>query len=78
MSDNGVVRGKLFEYAVLYHPKQSEEQAKRSESPKSVLVVPPTQILATSPAEVSILAARAITPDHMGHLEDIEIAVRPF
>jgi hypothetical protein len=78
MSTNGVVKGKLFEYAVLYHPKQTKEQADRNENPKSVLVTKPTQVLAGSDAEVSILAARGIPPEHLEHLEDVEIAVRPF
>jgi hypothetical protein len=71
-------KGKLFEYAVLYHPKQTKEQHDRGENPKSVLVTEPTSILAGSDDEVSILAARSIPPEHLSHLDDIEITVRPF
>ncbi len=73
-----VKRGALYEYAVIYHPKQTKEQADRSESPKSVLVTAPATILAGSEQEVQILAARGIPADHLDHLEDIQIAVRPF
>jgi hypothetical protein len=73
-----VLRGRLFEYVVLFHPKQTREQNDRNESPKSEIVIKPTQVLATSEAQVSILAAKAIPDTHLDHLEDIEIAVRPF
>lgn len=75
-STNG--RGKLFEYALVYHPKQTKEQHDRGEMPKSVLVKEPTRLLAASEQEVSILAARSIPEDHIPHLEDIEVIVRPF
>lgn len=68
----------MFEYAILHHPKTTKEMAERNESAKTVLVIPPTSVLAASDQEVSITAARAITAEHMEHLEDIEIIVRPF
>lgn len=73
-----MAKGKLFEYAVIYHPKQTKEQNDRGESPKSVLVTSPTTQLAGSDDEVSIIAARSIPPEHLEHLEDVEIVVRPF
>lgn len=73
-----MAKGKLFEYAVLYHPKQTKEQHDRGEVPKSVLVTEPTSILAGSETEVSILAARSVPAEHVDHLEDVEIVVRPF
>lgn len=82
-SSNG--RGRLFEYAVLYHPKQTKEQIERGEAvrfdtvrPKSVLLVTPTTIMASSDQEVSIQAARAIPTEYLDKLEDVEIVVRPF
>lgn len=71
-------RGKLFEFAVLYHPKPTKEQNERGETPKSVLVTEPTTILATSEQEVSIKAAQSIGSDYADKLDDVEIVVRPF
>lgn len=73
-----MAKGKLFEYAVLYHPQQTKEQHDRGEEPKSVLIVSPTSILAKTDDEVSIQAARAIPEEHLIHLDDVEICVRPF
>lgn len=73
-----MAKGKLYEYAVLYHPKQTKEQADRNETPKSVLVTSPQTVLAGSDEEVRIMAARSIPAEHLDHLDDIEIAVRPF
>lgn len=76
MAVNG--KGKLFEYAVIYHPKQTKEQHDRGENPKSLLVTKPTTEMAGSEDEVSILAARSIPQEHLEHLDDMEIVVRPF
>ena len=73
-----MAKGKLFEYAALYHPKQTKDQAERGESPKSVLVTPPTTIMAGSEQEVGIVAARALPAEYVDKLEDVEIVVRPF
>jgi len=73
-----MAKGKLFEYAVLFHPKASKEQAERGETPKSEILISPATVLATSPEQVSILASRAIPPTHVDKLDDIEIVVRPF
>jgi hypothetical protein len=73
-----VVRGQLFEYAVIYHPRQTKEQAERAESPKSVLLIGPKTVLASSKEVAGTLAAREIPAEHIEHLEDIQIAVRPF
>ncbi len=71
-------KGKLFEYAVLYHPKQTKEQHDRGEQPKSELLIPATPILAGSEDEVAIIAARNIPEEHLSHLDDVETVVRPF
>jgi len=73
-----MAKGKLFEYAVLYHPKPTKEQNDRGETPKSEVLIKPTSTLATGPEQVSVLAARAIPATHVDKLEDIEIIVRPF
>lgn len=67
-------RPKLFEYAVLYHPK-----SKRDDLPqRSEIVVVPTHVLAKSEQEAVINASRAIPSEHLDHLEDVEIIIRPF
>lgn len=71
-------RGSLYEYAVLYHPKQTKDQAERNEHPKSVLIVEPTRIVSASEAEVPMIAARAIPTDYSDKLADVEIIVSPF
>jgi hypothetical protein len=73
-----MAKGQLFEYAILHHPKQTKEQADRSEDPKSLLVVHPKHVLAATKDEVSILAAREIPAEYLDKLSTIEIAVRPF
>ena len=73
-----MAKGKLFEYAVLYHPKKTKEQNERGEEPKSILLVKPTQVLSTGDQEVAMLAARALPADYVDKLEDVEVLVRPF
>lgn len=67
-------RGRIFEYAVIHHPKK-----KKDEDPKkSEIVVDVTRVIAASPEEVGILAARQIPEDYLGKLDEVEIAIRPF
>ena len=71
-------RGQLYEYAVLYHPKQTKDQAERNEYPKSVLIVDPTRVVSSSELEVPMIAARAIPAEYADKLSDVEIIVSPF
>jgi hypothetical protein len=73
-----LAKGKLFEYAVLYHPKATKAQIDAGDTPKSVLVTHPTSILATADQEVSIHAARSVPDTYLDKLENVEIVVRPF
>lgn len=68
---------KLFEYAVLYHPKPEKVDDEKVEKP-SVIIVKPDWILARSDKEVAIKAARDIPTEYMDRLDLIEILVRPF
>ncbi len=70
-----MARGKLFEYAVLYHPRKKE---KDEEEKASKVIVDKVSVLASSEQEVSIMAARAIPPEYLDKLQEIEILVRPF
>ena len=73
-----MAKGKLFEYAVLYHPKPTKEQNDRGETPKSEVLIDPKSCLAISAEQVSVLAARAIPAEYVDKLDDVEIVVRPF
>jgi hypothetical protein len=73
-----MAKGKLFEYAVLFHPKPKKDAAGSEEAEKSTILTDVTRQLAATPAEVSILAARSIPPEYLDRLEQVEIVVRPF
>lgn len=70
-----MARGKLFEYAIIYHPRKKE---KEEEAKKSVLIQAPKTELASDDKEVAIIAARAIPDEYLDKLQDVEIIVRPF
>src|SRR5947207_1238077 len=71
-------KGKLFEFAVLYHPKPTKDQNDRGESPKSIIIVDLTSIVTVDEKQITITASRSIPQDHAGHLDDIEILVLPL
>jgi hypothetical protein len=74
-----MAKGKLFEYAILYHPKAKKDAAGNELDPqKSVIVKGLTEVLATSEKEVGMLAAKSIPADYDDKLEDVEILVRPL
>jgi hypothetical protein len=74
-----MAKGKLFEYAVLYHPKTKKDAAGNPiEDKKSILVSDVTRVLATSDKEVAMLAARSLPEEYTDKLEDVEIVIRPF
>jgi len=71
-------KGKLYEYAVIHHPKAKKDLAGNEETVKSAILTDVTRVLAASPEEVSILAARSIPPEFLDKLDQVEIVVRPF
>lgn len=71
-------RQQLFEFAILHHPTPTKEQYERGVQPDSTVVVPPKVVLAQSQEEVFIKAAKEIPEEHMNHLKEVQIAVRPF
>lgn len=73
-----MARGKLFDYAVLYHPKPTKDENDRGVTPKSEVLIKPTTTIASGPEQVATLASRAIPDTHLDRLDDIEIVVRPF
>jgi hypothetical protein len=70
--------GKLFEYAVLYHPNATKDQIEAGETPKSIIIVQPTRVLAASAEHVAMLAARSLPEEYTDKLDDVEVLVRPF
>lgn len=73
-----MARGKIYEFAVIYNPKQTKDTAGNDTTPASVLIVNPTQTMATNEKEVGLRASRAIPTAFDDRLEDCEVFVRPF
>lgn len=73
-----MAKGKLFEYAVIFHPKPTKEEREAGTTPKSELIADLTSVLARDEKEVGIIAARAIPEKFTDRLDDIEIVVRPL
>ena len=68
----------LYDYCALYHPKAKKDQNGNEVSERSKLIIPVQSIVAATPDEVSIVAARAIPEEYLDKLDDVEIIVRPF
>ena len=68
---------KLFEYAVVYHPKPKKVDGVEHRE-KSQLLVPMTSVLADSDKEVAIVASRQIPEEYLDKLAQVEILIRPF
>jgi len=69
--------GKIFEYAVLYHPKP-HKVGDDSVTDPSLLVIDVKRVIANKDSEVAIMAARDIPTEYLDKLEQVEIVVRPF
>lgn len=65
------MRSKLFEYAILLHPKDDKDT-------KTSLLKSPTAILAKDEKQVGMLVAREIPNEYLDCLDQIEVIVRPF
>lgn len=69
---------KLFEYAVIYHPKVTKDANGNETQGPDKLLVEPKYVLAGTDKEVAIKAARAIDETYLDKLDQVEIIVRPF
>lgn len=69
---------KLFEYAVLYHPKKTKKDEEDGKTVKTQLLIDVKRVLANDEKEVVMLAAREIPADYVDKLSQVEVAVRPF
>lgn len=68
----------LFEYALVFHPHQTKAQKDEGVEAKSVILKPPTVVLARDAQEVAMLAAREIPEAYTDKLNQVQIAVRTF
>jgi len=78
MSSTNGTRAKLFEYAIIYQPKERTDAQGNDTTPPAVLIVEPTQILCRDEKEATIQAARRIPEEYLTKLDEVEIALRPF
>ena len=69
---------KLFEYVVIYQPKENSNAALKQEEDEAKILVPRKEILADSAEAVTLLAAREIPQDYVNKISQIQVAVRPF
>ncbi len=69
---------RLFEYAVIYHPKETSDAQGNDTTPKDELLTAPTSILASSDREVGIIAGRGIDAKYLDKLDQVEVVIRPF
>lgn len=69
---------KLFEYAILHHPKVVKDQAGNETQGPDTILKEPTHVMAASDKEVAMRAAREIPEAYLNKLEEVEICVRPF
>lgn len=73
-----MARKGLFEYAALFHPKQTHDSSGNDTTPPDEIIIPITSTLAKDDREVQIMAARALPDKFLDKLEDVEIVVRPL
>jgi hypothetical protein len=73
-----MAKGKLYTYAVLYHPKVVKDAAGNEIQAKSRILVLPTSTIATTEAEIQIIASRSIPTEFLDNLEQVEVVVRPL
>lgn len=70
-----MAKGKLFEFAVIHHPKPAK---KDEEAAPSTVIVDVTRVLCADQNAAAMMAARAIPESFAGKLDEVEIALRPF
>jgi hypothetical protein len=70
---------RLFQYAIIFHPRQTKSDKDKGSRAKSVMVTEGViTVLAADEAEVQVLAARVIPEKYIDKLDCVEIALRPF
>jgi hypothetical protein len=71
-------RAILFEYAILWQPKERFDANGNDTTPPAKVLVEPTRILVRNEAEARIQASRQIPEAYLDKLDEVELAVRPF
>jgi hypothetical protein len=72
------VNMKLFEFAIIYTPRNTKTQIDAGEISKSEILVPITSVLAKDKETANMLAARAIPETHVDKMDQLTIAIRDF
>jgi hypothetical protein len=70
-----MAKAKLFQYAVLKHPKKTNDS---KEEGTTIVLVQPTTVLAVDEKTAAIKVARAIPEAEIENLENIEIILQSF
>jgi hypothetical protein len=73
-----MARSKLFEYIILYHPKNKKDKDGNDVTEKTKLIGASKSFLGKDEREVSMVAAREIPEKYLHDLERVEIVIRPF
>ena len=73
-----MAKSKLFEYIILYHPKDKKDKDGNDITEKTKLVRASKSFLGKDEREVSMVAAREIPDEYLDDLERVEIVIRPF
>jgi hypothetical protein len=73
-----MARGKLFDYAVLYHPKPLKDNAQNDVTPPSTIIVNPARGLFVDEKEAGMRVSRMIPTEYDDKIAECEILVRPF
>lgn len=68
---------KLYQYAILWHPKEKQKDEEKNEA-KTKLIVDLTTVLAASDQVAQMMAIKAIPEEYTDQLDQIDIAIRPF
>jgi hypothetical protein len=71
------IRSRLFQAAVLYHPRTRISQGEEIVEPTQI-IVEPKFVLAPDEAKARIIIGRDIPKEHIDKLDDLEIVCRPF
>ena len=73
-----MIRQRIFEYAILYHPEEKKDKDGNVIRERSQLLADVKRVLASDEKEVATRAAREIAEDYLDKLDLVEIVVRPF
>jgi hypothetical protein len=73
-----MAKGKLYSYAVLFHPKSTRDPGGNDTTPPSEILIKPTDVLAADDKTVAMIATRAIPKEYEQKLDLCEVIVKPF